>query len=152
MSEEKKTFEPKSFKVEGFGEITRRANGDFIMSQADMNKFFADQGLADYQEFKKKESAIGGSFVKYGVNFLKDQAIADDRDVVLKAGMGNNRIDINFKRCSVGKNPRTGEETRHYGVVSVRKRYTPDKELTNGFLDEVAKETEAAFKKAHPDL
>ena len=55
-AKEKKEFEQKSYNVEGLGEVTRRSNGDFTMSQDELNKFFKENGIPEYAEFKKAES------------------------------------------------------------------------------------------------
>lgn len=150
-SEEKKTFEPKSYNVKGLGEITRRANGDFVMAQADVNKFFNDNGLPEYQDFKKKENEVVSSFIEKAVGFLKDETIKDGRDTTLKAGLGNNRMDVTYKERVEGRNPRTGESTVHFGVVQFRNRQDVPASMKKegGILEKYAKETEAAWNKRH---
>ena len=152
MSEEaKKTFEQKNFKVEGLGEVTRRVNGDFNMSQGDLNKFFADNGIPEYAEFKKAEEKAIDQLTESAAKFLAEQSIADDRDTTLKCGLGNGRIVVSHKQRTEGKNPRTGEATERFGVVSVKIQHSVPKRLAEegGVLDTIAKDVEAAWKKIH---
>lgn len=152
-AKEKKEFEQKNFNVEGLGEVTRRANGDFIMSQDELNKFFKDNGVPEYTEFKKAEASAIDTLTEKAVGFLKDHVKADHRDCVLKAGLGNGRIVVGMKEHVETKNPRdpNGEVHHNYGVVSVKFQHKVPKRLAEegGALDLAAKEVEAAFKKLH---
>ena len=154
MSEEateKKVFEQKNFKVDELGEVTRRANGDFNMSQAELNQFFANNGIPEYAEFKKAEEKAIDKLTEVGAKFLAEQSIADDRDTTLKCGLGNGRIVVNLKQRTEGKNPRTGETTERFGVVSVKIQHSVPKRLAEegGELDTIAKDIEANWKKIH---
>lgn len=152
-AKEKKEFEQKSYNVEGLGEVTRRSNGDFTMSQDELNKFFKENGIPEYAEFKKAESAAIDTLTERSVGFLKDHVKNDHRDCVLKAGLGNGRIVVGMKEHVETKNPRdpNGEVHHNYGVVSVKFQHKVPKRLAEegGALDQAAKEVEAAFKAIH---
>lgn len=155
MADEKKEFEQKTYQVEGLGEVSRKANGDFTMTQDELNKFFKGNGIPEYTEFKKAESSAIDTFTEKAVGFLKDHVVNDHRDCILKAGIGNGRIMVGMKEHVETRNPRDpdGEVHHNYGVVTVKFQHKVPKRLAEegGALDLAAKEVEAAYKAIHKE-
>lgn len=153
MSEEKKTFETKTYDVEGLGEVTRKTNGDFSMSQAALKKFFNDNGLPDYEEIKKRESEAINTLIEKGSKFLGEQVAADHRDCKLKSSIGGTRFTVSVAEHKESRNPSdpSAAPIHHYGVVGFKIQHRIPKKLTEegGTLDQIAKDIEASFKKIH---
>ncbi len=153
MSEEKKKFESKTFKVEGLGEITRRENGDFSMSQGELKKFFANHGLTEYEELKKLESKALEDLIEKGAKFLGEHVKNDHCDCKLKTSIGGTKYAVTVTEHRESRNPAdpSAAPTHHYGVVSFKVQHKIPKRLSEegGTLDEIAKDIEASFKKIH---
>lgn len=142
--------ENKTIEVKGLGTVTEISDGKFKMSNADAEKFFAQQGVENYYDVVKQLTAAKNKLaVTATENLLKDEVIKNGGQASLRVGAGSGRIDLTFHECVQRRNGQTGEVYDVYGVLRTKEHWkSPMKNPESiAVFDKISQEIEAAAKK-----
>lgn len=141
--------EPTTIEVKDLGTVTKVRDGQFKMSNADVEKFYNDNGIPNYKDLVDRLNDVKRTLADVAVNnLLKDEVIKTKNEAVIKCGIGAGRTDITLQPTVNRRNVQTGESFTVYGNVRIKEHW-PSPFRPNdksGLFDKLTQDIEKHFK------